>query len=606
MFTQTVSMGAKQSKRSVDISGKEAEGAGEVAAAGAGGEGRVEQLADVDALKPQLNGDAHIHEQTDKEKQLDSGTPENEKDATTEKEAKQEESEEKEAVVNGDNAEQKTENGESAATPEESKKPKKEKVKKKWSLRSISFSRKEKPKQEKKQKEDEPKTNGEPEKVPEEAAEVPTESEKNEDAEAKTETEIKEEKTPETPVTEPITNGSNTPESPKEEIVPTKEVAPVTSIESEKPETKTEPEPQQLPINGLSIDEPIKEEPEVVQKEESKTEESPAESTETVPAVEIPVQKEVCVDQMPLIESTPPPLPANPPPSSVATFAASTMAPDLTDASLANTAETAISTPPIVDTKAELPKECLSESSHTVLTNNESDIHVPSPIQPIQTEVKATNDSIVENLEDVPTEHKSTSEINNDETEVKEITEIIKEEEVLGNSEPEVPEVPEVPVLPDSPTLPETLESDTSDTTGDLPPPPPPEDDDDTLNEDVAIEKIEPPTPDELREVANVIDSVISNAVESNGIDKELLNGNIDTKQEANDVESLENATIECNGNTLEETHAKQPSAVEHSAASQEPVAVSDKIADLIPEVPVVPDLNTETLQESSDVVVAN
>lgn len=56
-------MGAKQSKRSVDISGKEAEGAGEVAA-GAGGEGRVEPLADADALKPQLNGDAHIHELT--------------------------------------------------------------------------------------------------------------------------------------------------------------------------------------------------------------------------------------------------------------------------------------------------------------------------------------------------------------------------------------------------------------------------------------------------------------------------------------------------------------------------------------------------------------
>lgn len=56
-------MGAKQSKRSVDISGKEAEGAGEVAA-GAGGEGRVEPLADADALKPQLNGDAHIHEMT--------------------------------------------------------------------------------------------------------------------------------------------------------------------------------------------------------------------------------------------------------------------------------------------------------------------------------------------------------------------------------------------------------------------------------------------------------------------------------------------------------------------------------------------------------------
>lgn len=60
---RTASMGAKQSKRSVDISGKEAESAGEVAA-GAGGEGRVEPLADADALKPQLNGDAHIHEQT--------------------------------------------------------------------------------------------------------------------------------------------------------------------------------------------------------------------------------------------------------------------------------------------------------------------------------------------------------------------------------------------------------------------------------------------------------------------------------------------------------------------------------------------------------------
>ncbi|KPI96771.1 hypothetical protein RR46_04896 [Papilio xuthus] len=171
-------MGAKQSKRSVDISGKEAEGAGagaaEVAAAGAGGEGRLEQLADADAgapLKPQLNGDAHIHEPSDKEKQLDSGTPENEKDATTEKENKEvEEAKEKDtpAVTNGD-SEQKEENGDAAATPEEAKKPKKEKVKKKWSLRSISFSRKDKPKQEKKAKEDEAKTpNGETEKLPEE------------------------------------------------------------------------------------------------------------------------------------------------------------------------------------------------------------------------------------------------------------------------------------------------------------------------------------------------------------------------------------------------------------------------------------------------------
>ncbi|CAH2108144.1 unnamed protein product [Euphydryas editha] len=170
-------MGAKQSKRSVDISGKEAEGAGEVAAAGAGGEGRVEQLADADALKPQLNGDAHIHEPSDKEKQLDSGTPENEKDATTEKQNKEQEENKdkneevkKESPVTNGDAEQKEENAEIMPSPEDTKKPKKEKVKKKWSLRSISFSRKDKPKQEKKQKEEESKTNGEPEKVPEEVS----------------------------------------------------------------------------------------------------------------------------------------------------------------------------------------------------------------------------------------------------------------------------------------------------------------------------------------------------------------------------------------------------------------------------------------------------
>lgn len=113
----------------------------------------------------------------DKEKQLDSGTPENEKDATTEKEIKNQENE-KEAtpVTNGDSEakpESEKENGE--ATPEqEGKKPKKEKVKKKWSLRSISFSRKDKPKQEKKQKDDEPKTNGDAEKLPEEVSPTPS------------------------------------------------------------------------------------------------------------------------------------------------------------------------------------------------------------------------------------------------------------------------------------------------------------------------------------------------------------------------------------------------------------------------------------------------
>lgn len=65
-------MGAKQSKRSVDISGKEAEGASEVAAAGAGGEGRLEAIADADSLKPQLNGDAQ-HIQPPDEKTVSQG-----------------------------------------------------------------------------------------------------------------------------------------------------------------------------------------------------------------------------------------------------------------------------------------------------------------------------------------------------------------------------------------------------------------------------------------------------------------------------------------------------------------------------------------------------
>ncbi|XP_050346703.1 A-kinase anchor protein 200 [Nymphalis io] len=288
-------MGAKQSKRSVDISGKEAEGAGEVAAAGAGGEGRVEQLADADALKPQLNGDAHIHEPSDKEKQLDSGTPENEKDATTEKEGKeQEEEKEKEStpVTNGD-AEQKEENGESTPLPDDGKKPKKEKVKKKWSLRSISFSRKDKPKQEKKQKEEELKANGEPEKVPEEIAETP-DTEKNDIVkEDKAETEIKEERTPETPVTEPITNGSSTPETPKEESLTADEPIATVIEENDRPEIpKVEVTTEKISVNGLTAEESKIETPVAVESENSKPEEPTIEKTEPVPATEIPVINE--------------------------------------------------------------------------------------------------------------------------------------------------------------------------------------------------------------------------------------------------------------------------------------------------------------------------
>lgn len=70
-----------------------------------------------------------IFEIQDKEKDLDVGTPENEKDATTEKEGKEENEKDNEVapVTNGE-AEEKIENGENAPTPEDGKKPKKEKV----------------------------------------------------------------------------------------------------------------------------------------------------------------------------------------------------------------------------------------------------------------------------------------------------------------------------------------------------------------------------------------------------------------------------------------------------------------------------------------------
>lgn len=52
-------MGARQSKRSVDITtGKETCMDGSEVAAGAGGEGKLERIEDLDTLKPVLNGDA--------------------------------------------------------------------------------------------------------------------------------------------------------------------------------------------------------------------------------------------------------------------------------------------------------------------------------------------------------------------------------------------------------------------------------------------------------------------------------------------------------------------------------------------------------------------
>ncbi|PZC85147.1 A-kinase anchor protein 200 isoform X1 [Helicoverpa armigera] len=676
LIAPSISMGAKQSKRSVDISGKEAESAGEVAAAGAGGEGRVEQLADADALKPQLNGDAHIHEPTEKQKDIDSGTPENEKDATTEKEAKSNEEEKEAAPLTNGESEQKLENGESTPTPEDGKKPKKEKVKKKWSLRSISFSRKDKPKQEKKQKEEEPKTNGESEKVPEEAAEVAPEPAVAETAEeVKTESEVKEEKAPETPVTELITNGSTTPESPKDEIPVEVEDPAAASPEIDRPEPQPETQPEQLPVNGLSLEEPAKETVKVETNVESK-EEPTADSTEIVP--EISVKKEVCVEQMPLIDSTPPPLPANPPPSSVASFAATTMAPESTDASLANTADNAISSPtsdPITKDKLDdlspLPE---NELSVTQKVSNELPIPVEEdsekksvPLAEIETEIETENE--LHNA--VTTE--GTIEVVNVKTES-----IMNEEQIDNKTEVENTDALQtidavVPAPPSEDLQNVPIEKNELTNAGeDLPSPPSPISDE--IETDKMVNDNDESTQVTIHEIKEV--EVISNHISDS--DKIILpenqveNGDDEFDVKAKSKGSPDNLleTIECNGNSeeekltsnkevleivpandpkemktvecvrttttpddsmppsLSEANESGPAAgatdesesfplppselcrsesvsPEHDAPAQEPLPVSDKLADLIPEVPDVPELKTE-METSSDVAVAN
>lgn len=119
------------------------------------------------------------------EKKVEIDAVENEKDVTTEKEVKEitvetpsDDANKTTATENGDETLNESKPAEEV-TADSQKKPKKEKVKKKWSFRSISFSKKDKQKPSKKDKKDEDKkdeasldktTNGDCEKVPEEVS----------------------------------------------------------------------------------------------------------------------------------------------------------------------------------------------------------------------------------------------------------------------------------------------------------------------------------------------------------------------------------------------------------------------------------------------------
>ena len=142
-------MGKTQSKRSVDITTDPKKiGDGVVTR-------KLEKIEDIDQKK-ELNGYAGSHEKLDPEKK-EPDESENNKDLTTEKIAEnvedqsdQNASETVAAVVKQEAAIESAAGAEEisplSSTDDSAKKPKKEKVKKKWSLRNLSFSKKDKQK----------------------------------------------------------------------------------------------------------------------------------------------------------------------------------------------------------------------------------------------------------------------------------------------------------------------------------------------------------------------------------------------------------------------------------------------------------------------------
>ncbi|XP_026732375.1 uncharacterized protein LOC113497167 isoform X1 [Trichoplusia ni] len=387
---------------------------------------------------------------------------------------------------------------------------------------------------------------------------------------------------------------------------------------------------------------------------------------------------------MPLIDSTPPPLPANPPPSSVASFAATTMAPETTDASLANTADNAIPPPPPpsdpittdnldeptpkseneltsaqpISNEAPLPINDVSEESSVLVAQT------PQTLEENEPKETRSDDNVPLEDKDVPTD---VEDVVNTETAAIEESIINKDnEETSDNTEVDIPAPPsEVLDLPED-------EADVPNSIEDLPSPPSPicEDVDDVIAEnDIIKENIDNtqvpiPEANEILINSNHISEVVENS--SSYPEKDVVNDNALDAEKALKTKSKDSLgnlieTIECNGNvehdkliteneidTIPPTNPKeiatiesgrtmtppeeslpppvseaglppppaqsgsppaspQPPADAPAATPQEPLAVSDKLAELIPEVPDVPELKTETLQETtSDVAVAN
>lgn len=387
-------------------------------------------------------------------------------------------------------------------------------------------------------------------------------------------------------------------------------------------------EPEQLPVNGLSLEELKPEVPEE-KIDESKPEPPAAESVEITPAPEIPV-KEVCVQQMPLLESTPPPLPANPPPSSVASFAATTMAPEHTDPPNSNTTDTAAAPPsalpntqplPTTDQVRSLPPTSVSDatelssplkepSEDMPLVADEIEPELPTeiidelpkvdePEVPSQVEVTPTAEEV--KLEDIPV-------IAN--VQIEEIKEQLNEiaDENEGNSEcipkealeSKVEQTPEPNVEQTSEQgieqipEPEVTTSEIDDT----PLPPPPTQDDIEIesnleqNGDDEIEMIPEPItePEEIINSNHVSVPELTNGVDDISLEEKSISAE-NAKNKAKAIvtpAATENGVDkkECNGETgCREVIVTEPTTEEKEAAAADTCTTLPSPAALTPQV---------------------
>ncbi|KPJ12021.1 hypothetical protein RR48_06391 [Papilio machaon] len=487
---------------------------------------------------------------------------------------------------------------------------------------------------------------------PELAAESVPENAVNEVAEeAKSDSETKDEKTPETPVTEPITNGSNTPESPKTESSPTDEPIPETPEDNDRPEPKAAspepkaatpepkaamPEPEKLPVNGLSLEEPKVEAPEVPKCEESSVEKVTSETSESVPAPEIPVTKEVCVEQMPLIEPSPPPLPANPPPSSVASFAATTMAPELTDASLATPTDVTTTAAPIATTEPDPDTDIVDrdalESNTAQLDAEKAVAEVPTAVTETVEVIKApiVIDEVKPEQVNIPTSKENgVIDSNVDAMDGTKTENVATDTTPALTIVPDHVDIPEIVINESQPTNDLTHHDETDDQT---------QQDDDTyaagdkeiISDKKIVEdkKIEEVMTTELSATTTEIENLKNSAkVVEEDLTEKKCNGLIEEEKneaEITPADKIGEATtqedsmpppppLDSQGDEVsddaEETLPLPPCEPcpppPATPPTQDVLPVSDKMADLIPEIPVVPELKTE-MESSSDVAVIN